>query len=278
MRLEPLPPLLKLAGPLILSSSSIPVMQLIDALLLARHSSEAIAAIGPSSLALILFHGLMFGAAGYAGTFVAHNHGRDDAGGVLASAWLGIHTALFLGALALAIAWPGAQVFGLVGHDPEVARGEGVYLLICMAGSVFPVLASALAGWLARIGRTMIVAWVTIAALAVNVILDWELILGDGGLPRPGRAFRSGPICSDHGAASLRWTLRGYAAFSGPLSILAVTSEKASTDALPEWHSPRFSGRSHLCYIFNVLNRKGSKEKRKCSLSGNYDLSRGFYE
>ncbi len=188
MRLEHLPPLFRLAGPLILSSSSITIMQLIDALLLARHSSEAVAAMGPSSLAVILFQGLMFGTASYAGTFVAYNHGRGDARGILASTWLGIHTSLLLGALALAFAWPGARIFNHVGHEPEVARGEAVYFLICMTGSVFPVLSSALAGWLIGVGRAMIATWVTFAALAVNAVLDWGLILGHWNLPRLGIA------------------------------------------------------------------------------------------
>jgi len=49
------PRLLKLAGPMILSTSAITFMQIIDAVVLSRHSSEAVAAIGPSGLAVILF-------------------------------------------------------------------------------------------------------------------------------------------------------------------------------------------------------------------------------
>lgn len=75
------PRLLKLAVPMILSSSAIMMMQIIDAIVLSRHSSEAVAAMGPSGLAVILFQGFMFGTAGYAGTFVAHCHGRGDTQG-----------------------------------------------------------------------------------------------------------------------------------------------------------------------------------------------------
>ena len=89
-----IPRLLKLAGPMILSASSITIMQIIDAIILSRHSSASVAAIGPSGMAVILFQGFMFGTAGYAGTFVAHNHGRGNARGVRQSAWLGIHAAL----------------------------------------------------------------------------------------------------------------------------------------------------------------------------------------
>jgi multidrug resistance protein, MATE family len=183
-----IPRLLKLAGPMILSTSAITVMQIIDAVVLSRHSSAAVAAIGPSGLAVILFQGFLFGTAGYAGTFVAHSHGRGDAHGVRRSAWLGIHTSLASGVAALAFAWPLAQLFLLAGHEPQVAQDERVYFLVCMAGSLFPVLGSALAGWLSGIGRPVVVTAVTFLSFVVNALLAWGLVLGEWGLPRMGIA------------------------------------------------------------------------------------------
>lgn len=183
-----IPRLLKLAGPMILSTSAITMMQIIDAIVLAQHSSEAVAAIGPSGLAVILFQGFLFGTAGYAGTFVAHNHGRGDDQGVRTSAWLGIHTALISGVVALAVAWPIAQLFLQAGHAPQVAKDEITYFWICMAGSLFPVLGGALAGWLSGIGRPIIVTGVTFISFAVNALLAWGLVLGKFGLPSMGIA------------------------------------------------------------------------------------------
>ena len=182
------PRLLKLAAPMILSTSAITLMQIIDAIVLSRHSNEAVAAIGPAGLAVILFQGFLFGTAGYAGTFVAHSHGAGDDRGVRASAWLGIQTALVSGVVALLLAWPIAQLFLLAGHQPLVARDEISYFGICMAGSFFPVLASALAGWLSGIGRPAVVTGVTFASLVLNAVLAWGLILGQWGLPRLGIA------------------------------------------------------------------------------------------
>ncbi|WP_243688636.1 MATE family efflux transporter [Geotalea toluenoxydans] len=128
---------------MILSSSAIMMMQIIDAIVLSRHSSEAVAAMGPSGLAVILFQGFMFGTAGYAGTFVAHCHGRGDTQGGRRSAWLGIYAALAAGGIALVLAWPIAILFLLAGHEPGVARNEMTYFSICMAGSLFPVMGGA---------------------------------------------------------------------------------------------------------------------------------------
>jgi multidrug resistance protein, MATE family len=188
MVIKHVPRLLKLAGPMILSTSAITFMQIIDAIVLSRHSSEAVAAIGPSGLAVILFQGFLFGTAGYAGTFVAHSHGRGDSQGVRTSTWLGIHTSLVAGIVALVVAWPVAQLFFLAGHEPQVARDESVYFWICMVGSFFPVLGGAMAGWLSGIGRPVIVTGVTFASLVVNAVLAWGLVLGEWGLPRMGIA------------------------------------------------------------------------------------------
>lgn len=171
---------------MILSTSAITFMQIIDAIVLSRHSSEAVAAIGPSGLAVILFQGFLFGTAGYAGTFVAHSHGRGDSQGVRTSTWLGIHTSLAAGIVALVVAWPIAQLFFLAGHEPQVAKDESVYFWICMVGSFFPVLSGALAGWLSGIGRPVIVTCVTFVSLVVNAVLAWGLVLGEWGLPRLG--------------------------------------------------------------------------------------------
>ncbi len=181
-------PLLALAIPMILSTSAISIMQVIDAIILSQHSSVAVAAIGPAGLAVILFQGLLFGTAGYAGTFVAHSHGRGDAAGVRSSAWLGIYTALASGVIALVVAWPLGQLFFFAGHEAKVAADECSYFGICMAGSLFPVLGSALTGWLSGIGRPAIVTGVTFISLVVNALLAWVLVLGQWGFPAMGIA------------------------------------------------------------------------------------------
>jgi len=188
MMFKHVPRLLKLAGPMVLSTSAITMMQIIDAVVLSRYSSAAVAAMGPAGLAVILFQGFLFGTAGYAATFVAHSHGRGDTRGVRTSVWLGIHTALVSGIAAILVAWPLSLLFFLAGHEPQVARDESVYFWICMAGSFFPVLGGALAGWISGIGRPILITWVTFLSFAVNAVLAWGLVLGAWGLPRMGIA------------------------------------------------------------------------------------------
>ena len=207
LRFNHIPRLLKLAGPMILSTSAITMMQIIDTIVLSYDSSQALAAIGPSSMAVILFQGFLFGTAGYAGTFVAHNHGRGNRQGVIASAWLGIYTALAAGLAALLVAWPLAQLFLLAGHAPQVARDEQTYFWICMAGSFFPVFGSSLAGWLSGIGRPALVTAVTFSSLIINALLAWGLVLGEWGLPRMGIAGAALATVSAQLVAALLYAL-----------------------------------------------------------------------
>ena len=197
------PALLRLAGPLILSSSTVTLMQLIDALALSHHSSQAVAAMGPSSMAVVLFQGILWGASGYTGTFVAHHHGAGHPQGVRRAAWLGIHAAWISGLVALIAAWPLAQLFHLAGHERTVRADEMAYFGICLAGSIFPVFNAALAGWLSGTGRTAAVTAITMVSFAVNAFLAWALVLGHAGLPRWGIAGAALATVAAQAAASL---------------------------------------------------------------------------
>jgi MATE family multidrug resistance protein len=181
-------PLLSLAGPLILSSTSVTAMQVIDALVVTRHSAQAVAALGTSSMAVILVQGLLFGTSGYCGTFAAHHQGAADQPGIFRSAWLGIHASWVSGILGLILSVFLPEIFRWVGHGPDILEQEIVYTRICLAGSLFPVLSAALGGWLAGIGRTSLVTVVTLASFLVNAILAWMFVLGRLGAPAMGLA------------------------------------------------------------------------------------------
>jgi len=179
-------PLLRLAAPLILSGSTITILQAIDAVAVGHHSEIGVAAMGPSSLAVILVQGLLFGTSGYAGTLAATAHGAGDAAGVRRATWLGIRFALWTGLAALLLAWPLGSLFGVLGHAPAIAAEEMVFFRVLVAGSVLPTLSAALSGWLAGVGRTRHSFHASLVAFAVASVLSPALVLGWLGLPRLG--------------------------------------------------------------------------------------------
>lgn len=179
-------PLAKLAAPLVMSMSTVTILQVIDAIVLGHHSETAVAAMGPSSLAIILVQGVLFGTTGYAGTWAATARGAGDTSGERRAAWLGMKLSLAFGITALLAAWPLGLVFFHLGHAPEVASGEAIYFRVLVAGSVFPVLSAALSGWLSGIGRTRDAFLVSLVSFAVNTVLTPPLALGWFGLPALG--------------------------------------------------------------------------------------------
>lgn len=178
--------LIPLALPLILANTTITAMQLVDALVLARHSADSVAAMGPASMAVILIQSLVFGATGYTSVFCSHAFGAGDAAGVRRSAWLGLHLAWMIGLALLLLAWPLGIGFFHVGHPVAVARDAAVYFRWMVAGSLLVGVTSALGGWLSGIGRTKVLTAVHVAGFAVNAVLAWSLVLGNLGCPALG--------------------------------------------------------------------------------------------
>ncbi|MCE1225487.1 MAG: MATE family efflux transporter [Geobacteraceae bacterium] len=270
LRFNHIPRLLKLAGPMILSTSAITLMQIIDTIVLSYDSSQALAAIGPSSMAVILFQGFLFGTAGYAGTFVAHNHGQGNRQGVVSSAWLGIYTALVSGLVALLVAWPLAQLFLLTGHEPRVARDEQIYFSICMAGAFFPVFGSALAGWLSGIGRPALVTAVTFISLVINALLAWGLVLGEWGLPRMGIAGAALATVSAQMIAALLYAFlfARSGGFSNPAARVLNRAEFCRFLSLAAPMGLRISGELAAWTLFLVVvGRLGTVELAASSIA-----------
>ena len=173
---------------MVLSTSAVTLMQLVDAVVLSRHSQAAVAAMGPASMLVILVQGVLFGTSGYVGVFASHHQGARDEAGLRQAAGLGWRFSLLAGLAALLLSWPASRVFLLAGHPPEVARAEMSYSAICLAGSFFPTLGSAFAGWLSGTGRPGLVTATTFVSLVANAFLAWALVLGRFGFPRLGMA------------------------------------------------------------------------------------------
>jgi multidrug resistance protein, MATE family len=178
--------LVPLALPLILANTTITAMQLVDALVLARHSADSVAAMGPASMAVILIQSLVFGTTGYTSVFCSHAFGAGDSVGVRRNAWLGLHLAWMIGLALLLLAWPLGLGFFHVGHPLAVAKDAAIYFRWMVAGSLLVGVMSALGGWLSGIGRTKALTAVHVVGFAINAALAWMLVLGKLGCPALG--------------------------------------------------------------------------------------------
>ena len=177
---------LQLALPLILSTASWSIQHFVDRIFLSWHSTSALAAALPAGIANFTFISLFMGTAQYVNTFVAQYIGARRPERVGPAVWQGAYLALISGLLALVPAAFSRPLFELVGHAPEIRAAETEYFRILCYGTGPQVIATAFSCFFSGRGQTWIVLAVNIAAIGINIVLDYGLIFGHWGLPALG--------------------------------------------------------------------------------------------
>lgn len=180
--------LMRVAGPLILSTASNTVQNFVDRMFVSWHSSEAIAAAMPAGILNWTIMSLFVGIAGYVTTFVAQYHGARQPERIGPVVWQGLYVALLGGLANLALIPAARPLFVLFGHEPLVRELEITYFRILCFGAVFGVGSSALSGFFAGRGKVWPVMWVNIAVTALHCVLNYVLVFGMLGLPELGLA------------------------------------------------------------------------------------------
>lgn len=172
--------------PLVVSMTSITVMQFTDRIFLARYSVDAIAAALPAGITQHAFLGFCMGLVSYVNVFVAQYIGADNPRRVGASLWQALYAALIFG-VAVALLAPLAEpLFRLGGHAPAVQKLEVVYFQILCLGSFMPLLGAALSGFFSGRGMTRPVMIANLIGMVVNIPLDYAMINGLGPFPELG--------------------------------------------------------------------------------------------
>jgi MATE family multidrug resistance protein len=177
---------LRVALPLIVSMGSFTVMQFFDRMFLAWHSSVSIQAALPAGILSFTLVCAFMELAGYATTFVAQHFGAGDKKGCSRSAAQAIFLALGSWPFLLLLIPVGQAALRWAGHAPEVLAEELDYFTILMLGGVHIPLSVGAASFYTGRGDTRTTMKANLAANALNIILDYGLIFGHGGLPALG--------------------------------------------------------------------------------------------
>jgi len=177
---------LRLASPLILSSSALAVQEFVDRMFLSWYSPQAIAASMPSGILYFTILSVFLGTASYVNTFVAQYHGAARPEQIGPSLWQGFYVSLAGGLLLLLLAPLSPLLFEWIGHPAEVRLLETRYFRVLCYGSIFPIANSALSSFFSGRGKPWPVMWVHLAATGLNVVLNYLLIFGNFGFPELG--------------------------------------------------------------------------------------------
>lgn len=175
-----------IAFPLILSTSSLSLMHIIDRVFLSWYSPDALAAALGAGATSLVFVSLPLGTAGYVSTFVSQYDGARRPERIGAILWQGIYFSLIAGVVMALTALGAEPFFRFVGHEAGVQRGEVDYFRVLVIGGSGPVLCAVLASFYGGRGKTWLVMWVNVGATLLNVVLDYCWIFGKAGFPEWG--------------------------------------------------------------------------------------------
>lgn len=179
---------LRVALPLILSSSCHAVNMFMDRLMLTRYSQPSAAAAMTSGLTSFTLQCFFVGAVGYAGTFVAQYSGANQNKRVGTAVWQGIFIAI-MGAVFMASCCLWAPyLFRALKHTPAVTEQEITYFTWLALGAIVFLLQQALSCFWSGRGKTTMVLLVSIWVTILNLPLNYFFIYGKCGFPEMGIA------------------------------------------------------------------------------------------
>lgn len=99
---------------------------------------------------------------------------------------MGLWLSILYGILAFPIFWWSGPILLALGQDAEVSAVAQSYLRIVAYGLAPALCVTVLQSYLSAFGRTQVVLLVTLAAVALNIAVNWALIFGNWGFPELG--------------------------------------------------------------------------------------------
>ena len=178
--------ILGLGLPLIGSHVAQFAITLTDALMLGWYSVEALAA---EVLGGTLFFVLFIMGSGFAWAvmpMVASARAAGNETQIRRVTRMGAWASILFGIATLPLMLLARPIFEALGQDPDIAVLAGQYLSIMGWGILPALLVMVLKSYLAALERTQIVLWITLAAVGLNVVINYALIFGNWGFPELG--------------------------------------------------------------------------------------------
>ncbi|MCX7402109.1 MAG: MATE family efflux transporter [Planctomycetia bacterium] len=224
--------LLSLAFPMFLGQVGQVLLQLTDTVMIGHLGVVPLAGAALAGNFVMVTLYFASGAVGAVGPRIGHAFGaKDDAAvvntlraGILLAAIIGLAIALVLTAL--------VPLLGRLGQPPEVAGICGGYLILIAWSLPAGIVAMVLSQAAESVNRPWPVLGFMILAVAVNALLNWLLIYGNGGCPALGLDGAGWATCLTrwlHAAALAIWIGldRGLGRYPiGPFSVILNSNSR----------------------------------------------------
>ncbi len=161
-------------------------IHLTDTVMMGWHSVEGLAAL---VLATALWFTLWIFGAGIAWAvmpLVASAEAEGDETAIRRVTRMGLWLSVLFALASLPLFWFSEPLLRLMGQAPELSDAAQDYLRIAGPGILPALLVMVLKSYLAALGRTQVVLWITVAAAVANGLLNYALIFGNWGAPELG--------------------------------------------------------------------------------------------
>lgn len=201
---------LRLGLPLVGSHLAQIAIHLTDSVMLGRYSVEALAgqALGSTMFFVIFIVGSGFALAVM--PMVARAHASHEPLQVRRVTRMGLWISMAYAAVLIPVLYMSESILRAIGQTDAVASVAGAYLRLAGWGLIPALLVMVIKSYLSALERTQIVLWVTLAAVALNIAINWLLIFGNLGFPELG--VRGAAVASVMVAAASALALMLYAA------------------------------------------------------------------
>lgn len=176
----------RLALPLMLGELSSILMGLAGTVMIGQLGETALAAYGIASVLFVMSMLLIWGGVRMIPTPVAEAHELRDGIRVRTLIHAGMWLSLFFVLVASPLLWLGIQSFDLLKQDPEVTLLAVEYLKIMLYSLPALILFAVLVNFADAFSYVRLTMVLSIAGLALDVLLNWIFIFGKFGMPKMG--------------------------------------------------------------------------------------------
>lgn len=172
--------------PLVGSSLAQMALHVTDTVMVGWYGLVPLAAVvlGASSFFIVFVVGSGFAKAVM--PMVAAALGREDEAQVRRDTRMGLWLSIGYGIVVIPVFWWSGPILLALGQNAEVSAIAQDYMRIVGFGMVPALAVTVLQSYLSALHRTQVVLWVTLAAVGLNIAVNWALIFGNWGLPEMG--------------------------------------------------------------------------------------------
>jgi len=177
---------LKIAFPLILSTSAFTLQLFFDRVLLMWYDRDAMSGALMGGLTNFVVFSFFLGTISYANTFVSQYDGANRPERIGPAVWQALYFCAVAGCVMFLFSFFAKTITGIMDHAESIRINEIKYFRILALGATPGFINAALSSFYTGRGKTTVVMWINILRTAVNILLDYVLIFGKFGFPELG--------------------------------------------------------------------------------------------